>query len=125
MKKLINNWILSKAIKQLGKDVVKYKSTLHNHFREDGIKTRGRFNIMLTLLLIIQSKYDRFLGIKNIDIDENTEVIKIKISLNKPSRLTLYKEEIEKELTETIKKDTRLELIYTNKFFGLDYYNVI
>ena len=124
MKKLINNWILSKAIKHLSKGVVKYKSTLHNHFREDGTKTRGRFNVMLALLLIIQSKYDRFLGIKNIDIDENCELIKITILLNKPSRLTLYKEEIEKELTDTINKDTHLELIYTNKLFGLDYYNV-
>lgn len=125
MKRLINNWILKKAVQHLSKDIIRYKSTLHNHFREDGIKTRGRFNIILTLLLIIQSKYDRYLGIKNIELDENYELIKIKILLNKPTKLIVYKEEIEKELTEAIKKETRLELIYTSKLFGLDYYNVI
>ena len=125
MRRLINNWILKHAIKHLSKDIVRYKSTLHNHFREDGIKTRGRFNIMLTLLIIIQSKYDRYLGIKNIELDENSELVRIKILLNKPTRLFIYKEEIEKELTQTIKKEIHIELIYTSKLFGLDFYGVV
>ena len=125
MKRFVNNWILKQAVKHLSKDIVKYKSTLHNHFREDGIKTRGRFNIMLALLFIIQSKYDRYLGIKNIELDENCELIQIKILLNKPTRLFIYKEEIEKELAQVIKKETHIELVYTNKLFGLDFYNVM
>ena len=68
---MLNRWIIRRALSQFSENKVVYNSTLHTHFREDGIKTKGRFNIMLCVLLEIQSKYDRFLGIKNIGIDED------------------------------------------------------
>lgn len=125
LKRIVNGWILNRAIKHLGKDKVVYKSTLHNRFREDGVKTVGRFNIMLSLLLVIQSNTNRFLGIKRIELDENTESLLIKIELNKPTHLIVFKEDIEEDLSRIVKKNVKLELKFTNKLFGLDYYSVI
>ena len=125
MKRFVNNWILRKAIKHLSEEKVVYKSSLHNRFREDGVKTMGRFNIMLCLLLIIQTKTNKFLGIKNVELDENSELVRIKIQLNKPAHLTLFKDDIEHELGNVIQKRVQIELVYTNKLFGLDYYSVI
>lgn len=125
MRRFVNNWILRKAIKHLSKEKVVYKSSLHNRFREDGVKTMGRFNIMLCLLLIIQTKTNKFLGIRNIELDENSEILRIKIQLNKPTHLIIYKEDVEHELGNVIQKRVQLELTYTNKLFGLDYYSVI
>lgn len=125
LKRIVNGWILNRAIKHLGKDKVVYKSTLHNRFREDGVKTAGRFNIMLSLLMVIQSNTNRFLGIKRIELDENTESVLIKIELNKPTHLIVFKEDIEEDLSRIVKKSVKLELKFTNKLFGLDYYSVI
>ena len=125
LKRVINNWILGKAIEHLGREKVFYKSTLHNKFREDGVKTIGRFDIMLCLLLVIQSKTRKFLGIKKIEIDENSELILIRIELNKITHLVIYKEEIEDELSKMVKKIVVLDLKFTNKLFGLDFYSVI
>lgn len=125
LKRLINSWILNKAIKHLGKNKVVYKSSLHNRFREDGVKTIGRLDIMLCLVLSIQSRTRKFLGIRKIDIDENSDLILIRIDLNKPTHLVIYKEDIEDELSKIVKKSVFLELKFTNKLFGLDYYSVI
>lgn len=125
LKRFINDWILGKAIKHLSRNKVVYKSSLHNRFREDGVKTMGRFNIMLSLLLIIQSKTNRFLGIRRIELDENIDLILIKIELNKPTHLFIYKEDIEDELSKVVKKSVKLELKFTDKLFGIDYYSVI
>ena len=125
LKRFVNDWILGKAIKHLSRNKVVYKSSLHNRFREDGVKTMGRFNIMLSLLLIIQSKTNRFLGIRRIELDENIDLILIKIELNKPTHLFIYKEDIEDELSKVVKKSVKLELKFTDKLFGIDYYSVI
>lgn len=125
LRRLINDWILRKAIKHLGKEKVVYKSSLHNRFREDGVKTIGRFDIMLCLSLVIQSKTRKYLGIKRIELDENIDCMLIRIELNKPTHLVIYKEDIEDDLSKIVRKNVRLELKFTNKLFGLDYYSVI
>lgn len=125
MRKFINNWILRKAIRQMSEGVVVYKSTLNNQFNEGGVKTRGRFNVMLCLMLVIQSKCDRFLGINSVELNETEESVDVRISLNKPSKLILYKEEVESELGAVIKKKVRIGLKYCEKLYGLDFYNVM
>lgn len=125
IKSFINKWVLRKALGHLGKGRVVYKSSLHNHFQEDGVKTIGRFNVMLSLLLVIESKTNRFLGIRDIELDEDSELLTVRIKLNKVTHIVLHKEEIEEELGSIIKKQVKLELKHTNKLFGIDYYSVI
>lgn len=125
MRKLLNRWIIKRALNQFSENKVVYNSTLHTHFREDGIKTKGRFNIMLCVLLEIQSKYDRFLGIKNIGIDEDESCIKICIELNKVSRLITFRSEMENELEKVFGKKVTIQMKYVNKLYGLDFYDVI
>lgn len=125
MRKLLNRWIIRRALSQFSENKVVYNSTLHTHFREDGIKTKGRFNIMLCVLLEIQSKYDRFLGIKNIGIDEDESCIKVNIELNKVSRLITFRSEMENELEKVFGKKVSIQMKYVNKLYGLDFYDVI
>lgn len=125
MRKWLNRWIIKRALNQFSENKVVYNSTLHTHFREDGIKTKGRFNIMLCVLLEIQSKYDRYLGIKNIGIDEDESCIKIYIELNKVSRLITFRSEMEDELEKVFGKKVSIQMKYVNKLYGLDFYDVI
>lgn len=125
MRKWLNRWITRKALKHLGKEKVVYNSTLHTRFREDGVKTRGRFDIMLCVILVIHSLYDRSLGIKNINIDEDKECIRVSISLNKITRLMLLKDGIESELGRVLGKKVSVQMQYVNKLYGLDFYDVI
>ena len=122
---MLNRWIIRRALSQFSENKVVYNSTLHTHFREDGIKTKGRFNIMLCVLLEIQSKYDRFLGIKNIGIDEDESCIKVNIELNKVSRLITFRSEMENELEKVFGKKVSIQMKYVNKLYGLDFYDVI
>ena len=124
LKHFINSWIVGKAISHLSKSKVVYKSSLHNRFREDGVKTFGRFDIMLSLMLVIHHNTKRHLGIRKIDLHEDNRCIFVYIELNKPSHLVIHKDDIEEELGEIMQKKVVLELKYTSKLFGLDYYNV-
>ena len=125
MSKAINKFILNLMLKYYGKDLVTYKSTLHTHFEEEGVKTRGRFNIMFCLLLNIQKYCDKVLGITSINISEDSKCISIEIKLNKATRLYLFKQDIEKDLSKIFKKETLIHLQYVNKLYGLKYYGVI
>ena len=112
-------------MKQFSENKVVYNSTLHTHFREDGVKTRGRFNIMLCVLLEIQSKYDKFLGIKSVGLNEDDESIKVNIELNKVTRIIPLRSEIEDELGKVFGKKVHIQIKYVNKLYGLDFYDVI
>ena len=124
MRKIINNWILGRALRHLSARKVVYKSTFKNQYNEGGVKTVGRFNIMLCLMMVIQSKYDKFLGINSVELDESDESVNIRICLNKPSKLIIYRDEIEKELGEVIKKKVVIVMKYCEKLYGLGFYNV-
>ena len=125
MNKAINKFVLNLILKHYGKDLITYKSSLHTHFLEDGVKTRGRFNIMFCLLLAIQKYCDKVLGITNINISEDSKSISIDIKLNKTSKLFLFKGNIEDDLSCVFKKETKIHLQYTEKLYGLKYYGVI
>lgn len=112
-------------MKQLSESKVVYNSTLHTRFREDGVKTRGRFNIMLCVMLEIQSKCERYLGIRNIGIDEDESCIKISIELNKVSRLITHRSDMEEELEKVFGKKVSIQMKYVKKLYGLDFYDVI
>jgi len=125
MRKWLNRWIVRQALKHYGKDMVVYNSSLHTHFRENGVKTRGRFNVMLCVLLEIQSKYDRFLGIKSVGLDEDNECIKVNVELNKVTRLIPLRSEIESELEKVFGKRVSIQIKYVNKLYGIDFFDVI
>lgn len=110
---------------QLSESKVVYNSTLHTHFREDGVKTRGRFNIMLCVLLEIQLKCERCLGIRNVSVDEDESCIKISIELNKVSRLITFRSEMEEDLEFVLGKRVSIQMKYVKKLYGLDFYDVI
>ena len=120
----INNLILNKVLKHYKKDAIKYKSTMHNCFRERGYKTYGRFDIIYTLLTVIKTRYNHFLGIRTINLDEDEEKIIIDMRLNKPSKLLLYKDEIIDDLTIIFKKKVEINVKYCEKLYGIDFYKV-
>ena len=125
MRKWINRWIVRRALRHYGEDMVVYNSSLHTHFRENGVKTRGRFNVMLCVLLEIQSKYDRFLGIKSVALDEDEECIRVNIELNKVTRIIPLRSEIEDELGKVLGKRVSIQMKYVNKLYGIDFFDVI
>lgn len=80
---------------------------------------------MLCVMLEIQSKCERYLGIRNIGIDEDESCIKISIELNKVSRLITHRSDMEEELEKVFGKKVSIQMKYVKKLYGLDFYDVI